>query len=562
VKGSVHVAHDITERKKKEIELKKLNSALKALGRSSQAMLHAKNEAGYLDEICRIIVEDCGFTMVWIGFAEHDAGKTVRPVAYAGFEEGYLSTLEITWADSERGRGPTGNAIRSGKPYICRNMHIDPAFTPWRAEALRRGYAASIVLPLIADGIAIGAINIYSKEPDSFSSAEAELLSELASDLSHGITTLRMRAALESATETLHDERNFSNTVIQTTGGLIVGLDPDGRIRIFNRACERATGYTLEEVQGKPFWDLLLVPEEREQVKDVFNEILKGVVTAETEFESYWVAKDGERRFIKWANSALRDEHGVVTLVLSTGIDITERQMIEEQIRHKAFELTVANQELEAFSYSVSHDLRNPLHSMIGCIEVLKDYSPKLDKNFGIAVDHIERSSWRMSDIISDLLLLSRVTRQEVRREPVDIGALADSLMLDQKPESPQRNVRFECVSGITIHADPGLVRILLENLIRNAWKFTSKKESAVIEFGASEKNGSFVFFVSDNGVGFDMSQADKLFKPFVRLHSDQEFKGSGIGLAIVKRIVNKHGGEVWAEGEKDKGAAVYFRLE
>ncbi len=562
--GIIGYFRNITERKKQEENLLKLNRTLKALGRSSQAMLHSRNEAEYLQEVCRIVVEDCGHPMVWVGFADDNVGKTVTPAAFSGFEKGYLETLHITWADTERGRGPTGTAIRSGKMSMCKNMKTDPAFAPWRERAIKQGYASSVAFPLVSPSQErpFGAITIYANEEDGFPDAEIELLSELSTDLSHGIVTLRMRSALASATETLRKERNFSEAVIQTTGGLIVGYDLEGRIRIFNHACEKATGYSFEDVRERPFWDFLLAGEEIEQVKEVFKVITEGSVAAEAEMENYWVAKDGDRRFIRWIISALRDENSKVTLILATGIDITERQTMEDQLHLKATELTNANQELEAFAYSVSHDLRNPLHAIVGMIDIFKDYAKTLDKDFSVAVGHMERSSQRMSEIISDLLLLSRVGRQEVHRETVDIGALALSFFNDLRRENPQRSVRFESMPGLIVRADSGLARLLVENLVRNAWKFTSHRDEAVIELGTQQKNGAAVLYVRDNGVGFDMAHAQKIFEPFVRLHSDQEFKGTGIGLAIVKRIADKHGGAVWAEGEKGKGAVFYFRLE
>jgi len=562
--GLIGYFRNVTARKKQEDELRRINRTLKALGRSGKAMLYVKEEKSYLDEVCRIVVEDCGYSMVWIAFANDDEEKTVTPAAFAGFEEGYLKTLNVTWADTERGRGPTGAAIRTGKVTRCRNMLTDPAFAPWREQALQRGYASSIAFPIVspAQGRPLGALTVYSKEPDGFADNEAELLAELANDLSHGIITTRIRADLDRATETLRSERNLSNAVIQTTGGLIVGQDFEGRIQIFNHACEKATGYRFDEVRGRVLWDFLLVKEEAEQVREVFKGILDGSVSADAEMESFWVTKDGEKRFIRWINSALRDEHGFVTLVLGTGIDITERQVMEERLRTKAAELTNANQELEAFAYSVSHDLRNPLHSMVGCIEILKDYQQKLDKDFGTTVGHIEQSSKRMAEIISDLLELSRVTRQEVHRDAVDVAALARSFFNELKKEAPNRKVRFNCPSRMPVQADPGLTRILVENLMRNAWKFTSHRDEAVIEFSEHADGGGRIFSVSDNGTGFDMAYADKIFEPFVRLHKEHEFKGTGIGLAIVKRIAVKHGGSVWAKGENDKGAVFYFRLE
>jgi PAS domain S-box-containing protein len=186
---------DITQRRKEDQELRRLNRTLKAHSDSDQAMMRATDEPDYLREVCRIIIEDCGHAMVWIGYAENDEGRTVRPAAYAGFDAGYINSLNITWADTERGRGPTGTAIRTGQPCICRNMLTDVRFEPWRAEARKRGYAASIAVPIVADGRALGALTIYCREPDPFSDQEVRLLCDLADDLAYGITALRLREA-------------------------------------------------------------------------------------------------------------------------------------------------------------------------------------------------------------------------------------------------------------------------------------------------------------------------------------------------------------------------------
>ena len=197
------------QRKLGEAKLQKLNRTLKALSASSRAMMHAVDEQKYLEEVCRNFVRDCGYELVWIGFAEDDENKSVRPLAQAGFEEGYLDTLNISWADNERGRGPTGTAIRTKKPCICADMLTDQNFLPWRKEAIKRGYASSVVLPLVIDKKAFGAISIYSKEPNSFDEEEVELLFELANDLSNGISSIRLRKKNKQAEEALqraHDE--------------------------------------------------------------------------------------------------------------------------------------------------------------------------------------------------------------------------------------------------------------------------------------------------------------------------------------------------------------------
>jgi PAS domain S-box-containing protein len=203
ITGAVAIVRDITEHKRAEQELQKLNRTLRAINNSNQALLHATAEGDLLQDVCRIVTEDCGYAMVWVGYAEEDEGKTVRPVAHSGFEEGYLGTVRITWSDTERGRGPTGTAIRTGRACTCRNMRTDTAFSPWREEALKRGYASALGIPLVSDGKAFGAITIYSREPDAFAKDEVDLLTELTGNLAYGISALRTRAAHEKAEKVL-----------------------------------------------------------------------------------------------------------------------------------------------------------------------------------------------------------------------------------------------------------------------------------------------------------------------------------------------------------------------
>ncbi|MCL4430404.1 MAG: PAS domain S-box protein [Chloroflexi bacterium] len=236
--GSVHVARNITERKKAEEALNKLNRHLRAISNSSQALMHATDESTLTQEVCNIIIHDCGYALVWVGMAEHDKNKTVRPVAYAGFNKEYIDQLNVTWADKPRGRGPTGTVIRTGKPYVCKNMNMDPNFEPWRELASKRKYTASLVLPLATfEGKTFGALNIYSQEPDPFSEEEIKLLAELANDFAYGIEILRLRKEREQATcqlekyanqmEELANERakqlkeNMRLIVIGQTAGMV-----------------------------------------------------------------------------------------------------------------------------------------------------------------------------------------------------------------------------------------------------------------------------------------------------------------------------------------------------
>ncbi len=352
----VGVILDITERKQKEKELIKLNRTLRALSNSNQVMLHAKTESDFLKDICRIVVEDCGHAMVWIGFAEDDEAKTVRPVASAGFEEGYLETLNITWADTERGRGPTGTAIRTGKPSICRNMLTDPAFEPWRKEAINRGYASSIVLPLIGDNKAFGTINIYSREPDPFTENEVKLLSELVGDLSYGILAIRSRVAHAQAEEAIRQSEERLQFALQTshTGAWDLNLVDHTAHRSLEH--DRIFGYA----QLLPQWtyEIFLehvLPEDRAAVDGKFRQAIES--QGDWSFECRIRRTDGEIRWI-WAagrhriDSASRERRmaGIVQ-------DITDRKQSEEALLERTSELSRSNTQLSTILDNLTEGL-------------------------------------------------------------------------------------------------------------------------------------------------------------------------------------------------------------
>ncbi len=235
---------------------------------------------------------------------------------------------------------------------------------------------------------------------------------------------------------------------------------------------------------------------------------------------------------------------------------------LEMRVEERTTELTQANQGLESLSYSVSHDLRAPLRSINGFSQVLLEgYSDKLDEQGKDYLRRVRSATQRMGMLVDDMLSLSRVTRSEMKGELVDLSNLVRSIATELQNSQPERQVEFIITPGVTANGDAPLLRILLENLLGNAWKFTGKHPKARIEFGVTQVGGEQAFFVRDDGVGFNMTYVDKLFEAFQRLHTDDEFQGTGIGLATVQRIVQRHGGRVWAEGEVEKGAAFYFML-
>jgi light-regulated signal transduction histidine kinase (bacteriophytochrome) len=236
---------------------------------------------------------------------------------------------------------------------------------------------------------------------------------------------------------------------------------------------------------------------------------------------------------------------------------------LEKRVAERTAQLEASNKELESFSYSVSHDLRAPLRGIDGFSRLLLENGEhRLDEEGKDNLQRILRACKRMGFLIDDLLNLSRLSRLEMQPEEVDLSELARQIARELKDEQPARQVEFTIADGLIDHGDERLLRVVLQNLLGNAWKYSARQARASIEFGLTQRDGAPAYFMQDNGVGFDMAYADKLFKPFQRLHNSEDFPGTGIGLALVQRIVRRHGGHVWAEGEVGKGARFYFTLQ
>jgi signal transduction histidine kinase len=255
----------------------------------------------------------------------------------------------------------------------------------------------------------------------------------------------------------------------------------------------------------------------------------------------------------------------VVAFAMSARLSGERKRQLEElnrQLELRTEELTVANRELEAFSYSVSHDLRTPLRGIDGFSQaLLEDYDDVLDEQGKMYLKNVRSSAQRMGHIIDDLLNLSRITRTELTVQKVNLSKLAKDALAHLKDQSPGRKVEIFVQEGVEEFGDPGLLSIVMDNLLSNAWKFTNKSIGAQIEFGAKKESGKTVYFIRDNGVGFDMQYADKLFGAFQRLHSEHEYSGTGVGLATAKRIIERHGGKIWAESLVGRGTIFYFSL-
>jgi PAS domain S-box-containing protein len=377
--------------------------------------------------------------------------------------------------------------------------------------------------------------------------AEAPATAKLAQAEVDAAATLReAEQALDHQCDAF--ERFFALSIdmmcISTSNGYFTRASPSFDVHGFDR----------EDMLSRPVLDLVH-PDDRPATRAAYDRLASGSPTIN--FENRYRCKDGSYRWLSWASG--RDSSGIV---YSMARDITEAKRSHNALIRAKDAAQDANRELESFSHSVAHDLRAPLRSIDGFSQaLLEDYVEKLDATGKRYLVFIRDSAHHMAQLINDLLDLSRITRGEVRREAVDLGELARAASARLHASQPERHVDVLIQDGLTDEGDPRLLAIVLDNLIGNAWKFTAKRADARIEFGATKNNRQLVYFMRDNGAGFDMARADKLFGVFQRLHSASEFEGTGVGLATVQRVVARHGGRVWAEGQVGRGATFYFTL-
>jgi PAS domain S-box-containing protein len=372
------------------------------------------------------------------------------------------------------------------------------------------------------------------------------------------------------ATIALAESEERYRELVENAHDIVYVHDLTGRFLAINRAAERTLGYTRKQALTLNIADVL-VPEDFERAAEYMAAVARGEDPPPA-FEADVLAKDGQRLTLE-INAKPVSRGNRIVGVQGVARDVTERKRaaaeiralndaLEQRVRDRTAELEAANAELEAFGYSVSHDLRGPLRVIEGFSRMLiDDYGPSLDEAGRQYIDRVQASSQRMAQLIQDLLNLSRITRNAIQRRRVELADVAREVAAELRQSQPERVVEFVIPAHAPASGDPSMLRILVENLLGNAWKYTGRHLSARIELGVLEQDGETVYFVKDDGAGFDMEYVGKLFHPFQRLHLASEFDGTGIGLATVERIVRRHGGRVWADSAIERGATFFFTL-
>ena len=350
----------------------------------------------------------------------------------------------------------------------------------------------------------------------------------------------------------------YARSLIEASIDPLVTINLGGEITDVNMATIEATGLDRDELIGTDFSNYFT---DQKKAREIYHQVFEqGFVT---NFPLTIRNFNGRLIDVLYNAAVYKNEAGIVLGVVATARDVTAQKQAELEINRRTAELQVVNHELEAFSYSVSHDLRAPLRAIDGfSLALLEDYSEQFDDEGKSYLNRVRSATQRMGELIDDMLELSRITRVEMRHETINLSDMATSVLMELQKNDEHRNMDWHVQVGLLAEADARLMRIVLENLFGNAWKYTTKQSHPRIEFGAMhDVEGVTTYFVRDNGAGFDMTYADKLFGAFQRLHSASEFPGTGVGLATVQRIIHRHGAKVYGEGIPNQGATFYFTL-
>jgi PAS domain S-box-containing protein len=540
------------------------------------------DEQTLLQNLVQLITEEAAYRMAWIGYIRHDEAKSVQPMVWAGNESGYIQEANITWADVPRGQGPTGKAIRSRKPFACQNILEDPNFVPWREAAQQRGYQSSLVLPLFNQQEVFGCLNIYSAEANAFNPREVLLLQELSDSLSFGIVSLRTKQEQKKAELALRiSEEKFSKAFYSSPIAKIITTVDEGRYIDVNHSFERIFGYARADVLNRTSTEIRIWHnlDDRQQMLQQLN--ADGKLA---KYEAVLRTKNGN--ILTCDVSAEFLQIGDKPCILSVVEDITARRKaeltilrlnieLEQRVQERTAELTQAteklqilnqelrhsNQELEQFAYVASHDLQEPLRAVMGYTQLLVgEYGDHFDDDAKSYAEYVIDGAKRMQLLIQDLLAYSRVGTRAKEFAPTNCNAVVKEAMRNLQVAIAEKHAEIIIEPLPIVNGDRIQLVQLWQNLIGNAIKFC-KDDPPRLQIRVTQSDADFLFQLEDNGIGIKPQYLDRIFEVFKRLHTRREYAGTGIGLAICKKIVLRHGGLIWAESTPNVGTTFFFTI-
>lgn len=536
------------------------------------AIVRMAQESTLYEEACRIAVEQGGMLMAWVGIVDPSSG-ILEVAARWGKDEGYLDSILVhTSPDQPEGLGPGGEAFRTGRPAVCNDIEHDHQLFASRAQALARGYRSCAGFPLVLDRQPVGVFLVYSGQALNFDQQEIALLAPLAENFSFAIEARRNDEQRRQAEAALR----ASEARLRVAGRLahIGAWEVELPSRVVTWSEEMRLVHDLPPGTTPSLEECLafFAPPQRKAIETAMADCAREGTPFDMELEL--TTQGGRLMHLRCIGEAARDGSGVIRRIQGALQDITDRKLakaeilrlnagLERRVQERTAQLEEANRELGAFSYSVAHDLRSPLAAISGFGHVLERHLGDLaDDKARHYIDRMQSGVGQMQEMIDALLSLSQLTRAQLRWEPVDLAAMARLAYDNRRQHEPTRQAQLRIEGDLAAYGDPRLLQLVADNLMGNAWKFTGQQALADITVGSeSDAAGQKVYFVRDNGVGFDMQYAAKLFGAFQRLHAQRDFPGTGIGLATVWRIITKHGGRIWAESAPGQGATFRFTL-
>jgi PAS domain S-box-containing protein len=586
VEGILSIGTDITEQKRAASELQRVNRAMQTLSLCNQALVRAPDETSLLDEICRILVEQGGFCRAWIGFVEQDDGKSVRPVAAAGFEPGFLGAANVSWSAAARGRDPAGAAIGAEQFVIARNIPGDPAFDMWRESLGQRDCGSAMALPLTRGGRAFGALTVYAAGSDAFDADEAKLLSELADDLAYGIAALRTRVEHAQAEEALRGSQRQLSLILNNASDVIfaVGVEPNDGFRFawVNRRFLEATGLLESQIVGARVRDVIPEPA-RTLVLAKYRDAIRSGLPGRWEEVSEYPAG---RKIGHVTVVPVFDAHGICTQMVGMVHDITERKQAEDQVqslneelrRHaevleqrvaeRTAELVVAKDRAEsadrvksAFLASMSHELRTPLNSIIGFTGItLQELAGPLTDEQRKQLGMVQDSARHLLNLINDVLDISKI---EAGQLALSISTFELRPAIEKTaglilPMAQKKGIALilEIADEVgTATSDQRRLEQVILNLLNNAVKFT---ERGHVRLACRTENGGHLVTVSDTGIGIPPEEFANIFEPFRQVDTGlaRKHEGTGLGLSICKKLLDLMGGTISVESQLGRGSS------